>query len=235
MKKNLCFSLALFAAGAVLAADASPKDDVTSAAAALGKQPNYAWRTTVEVGNNSRFKPGPTEGKTEKDGYTTFSMTFNDNTTEVVLHGTNAAVKTTDDGWQSAAEALQDNGGGFSPGQFAARLARNFKAPATQAAELATQTTELKAGANGISGDLTEAGAKELLTFRGGNATVTNPKGTVTFWLADGKLLKFQTHVTGTVSFNGNDRDTDRTTTTEIKDIGSTKIEVPEDAKKKLQ
>lgn len=235
MKKNLCFSLSLFAASALLAADASPKADVTSAAAALGNQPNYAWRTTVEVGNNSRFRPGPTEGKTEKTGYTTFSMTFNDATTEVVLQGTNAAVKTPDDGWQSAAEALQDNGGGFSPGQFAARIAQNFKAPAAQAATLATQAAALQAGTNGISGELTEAGAKELLTFRGGNATVTNPKGNVTFWLTDGKLLKFQTHVTGTVSFNGNDRDVDRTTTTEIKDVGMTKIEIPAEARKKLE
>ncbi len=235
MKKYLFSSLTLLAAGSLLAADASPKDDVTSAAAALGNQPNYSWRTTVEVGNNSRFRPGPTEGKTEKGGYTAYSMTFNDNTTDVVIHGTNAAVKTPDNGWQSAAEATQDTGGGFNAALFAARMAQNFKAPAAQAASLAAQAADLKAGTNGITGDLTENGAKELLTFRGGNATVTNPKGSVTFWVADGKLLKFQTHVTGTVSFNGNDRDVDRTTTTEIKAIGTTKIEVPDEAKKKLQ
>jgi hypothetical protein len=36
------------------------------------------------------------------------------------------------------------------------------------------------------------------------------------------------------VSFNGNDRDIDRTTTVEIKDVGTTKIQVSDDAKKKL-
>jgi hypothetical protein len=36
------------------------------------------------------------------------------------------------------------------------------------------------------------------------------------------------------MTFNGEDRDIDRTTTTEFKDIGTTKIEVPEAAKKKL-
>ena len=56
----------------------------------------------------------------------------------------------------------------------------------------------------------------------------------MTFWIADGKLAKYQTHVSGTVSFNGNDRDIDRTTTVEISDVGSTKIDVPDDAKKKL-
>jgi hypothetical protein len=40
--------------------------------------------------------------------------------------------------------------------------------------------------------------------------------------------------VQGTVSFNGNDRDVDRTTTVEIKDVDTTKIQVSDDAKKKL-
>ncbi len=241
MKRNLLFSLAMLTAGSLLAADSSPKDDVTSAATALGNAKNYSWKTTVEVGDNSRFKPGPTEGKTEKDGYTTVTMHFNDNATEILMKGTNAAIKTEDNGWQSSAEAAQDNGGGgFNPARMIARMAHDYKAPAAESASLAAQTKDLKAGDNGITGDLTEDGAKTLLTFRrgrnGGDApTVTNPKGTVTFWVADGKLTKYQYHITGTVSFNGNDRDVDRTTTTEIKDVGTTKIEVPDDAKKKLE
>jgi len=239
MKRNLLFSLTVLVAGSLLAADAAPKDDVTAAAAALGAQKNYSWRTTVEVGNNSRFKPGPTDGKTEKDGYTTLSMSFNDTTSEAVIKGTNAAVKTPDNGWQSAAEALADNGGGFNPAMFIARTAQNYKTPDVEAANLAAQAQDLQAGTNGISGDLTADGAKSLLTFRfggnGGGPTVTNPKGSVTFWIAEGKLARYQYHVTGTVSFNGNDRDVDRTTTTEIKDVNATKIDVADDAKKKLE
>jgi hypothetical protein len=239
MKNNLILTLALLAAGPLLAADSTPKDDVTSAAAALGGQPNYSWRTTVDAGSGGRFRPGPTEGKAEKGGYTALTLTFNDTTAQVVIHGTNAAVKTADDGWQSAAEVVQDNsGGGPNPARFAAFMAQGFKSPSEQAATLVAQVKDLAAGTNGISGDLTEEGAKTLLTFRrganGGGPNVSNAKGTVTFWLTDGKLVKFQTHVTGTVSFNGNDRDTDRTTTTEIKDVGTTKVEVADDAKKKL-
>ena len=37
-----------------------------------------------------------------------------------------------------------------------------------------------------------------------------------------------------TVSFNNNNRKVDQTTTVEIKDVGTTKVEVSEDAKKKL-
>ena len=73
------------------------------------------------------------------------------------------------------------------------------------------------------------------VTNGGGGPSITNPKGSVTFWLADGKLVKYQSHVSGTVSFGGNDSDVGRTTTVEIKDVNATKIAVPDDAKKKLQ
>jgi hypothetical protein len=75
---------------------------------------------------------------------------------------------------------------------------------------------------------------------RGGNdggegPAVSNAKGSAKFWLTDGILAKFQFHLQGTVSFNGNDRDIDRTTTVEIKDVNTTKIVVADDVKKKLQ
>jgi len=222
-----------------MATDSSLKDDVKNAAAALGGQTNYTWQANVEVPADSQFKPGPTDGKTEKGGYTTLSFNFGDNTTEAVIKGTNGAVKT-DDGWKSLAEAMKDDGGGgFNPTMFIARIVQNYKVPAVEAASLAGDATELKKDSDSISGDLTEAGAKELLSFRrrasGSSPTVTNPKGSVKFWINDGKLVKYQFHVQGTVSFNGNDRDVDRTTTVEIKDVNATKIDVSDEAKKMLQ
>jgi hypothetical protein len=175
MKRNLLSGLVALLAVPLLAADASPKADVKNAAAALGDQANYSWRTTVEVGNGSPFRPGPAEGKTEKGGYTTLSMSFNDNTSEIVRKGTNGAIKTPDNGWQSLAEAMKDDGGGgFNPGMFLARTVQNFKTPDLQAADLADQAKDLKKDTNGISGDLTEDGAKALLTFRprGGNGQI---------------------------------------------------------------
>ena len=233
MKKNLLFGTMALLAGSLMAADSSPKDDVKKAAAALGGQTNYTWQATVEVPADSPFKPGPTDGKTEKGGYTTLSFSFGDNSTEAVTKGTNGAVKT-DDGWKTLAEALKDNGdGGFNPTRFIARMVQNYRVPAVEAASLADDAKELKQDTNSISGDLTEAGAKELLSFRrrgngGDGPTVTNAKGSVKFWLSNGKLAKYQFHVQGTVNFNGNDRDVDRTTTVEIKDVNSTKIEVPD-------
>jgi hypothetical protein len=246
MKKNLLLGMVALLAGSLFAADSSPKDDVINAATALGNQASYAWHsaTASPGGGSGGFGAGPSDGKTEKDGYTWISMTRGDNTTEALLKGTNGAIKTPDNGWQSLAEATADNGNGFSPTMFFARTLQNYKTPAAAAADLAGQVTELKKDADSISGDLAEDGAKAMLSFRprGGNGganfpapDISNAKGSVKFWITDGKLSKYETHVSGKVSFNGNDRDVDRTTTVEIKDVDTTKIEVPDDAKKKLE
>jgi hypothetical protein len=229
MKTSIVFGIIALTAASLVAAESSPKDDVSNAAKALGEKASYSWKTTVAVPAESRFHPGPTEGKTEKDGATRVKMTFGDNTTEFVLQGGKSAVHTEDGGWQSLSE-LDDQG----PGRFLGGMIRNFKAPAAQASELAAQAKELKKDGDVYSADLTDEGAKALLQFRGGNATVSDAKGSVKFWVKDGVLTKYEFKVAGKVSFNGNDRDVDRTTTVEIKDVGATKVEVPDDAKKKL-
>ena len=98
------------------------------------------------------------------------------------------------------------------------------------AAELAAAAKELKKDGDAYSGDLTEAGAKAQFRF----GTASNAKGSVKFWLKDGALSKYEFKVQGKVDFNGNEVDVDRATTVEIKDVGTTKVEVPEGAKKKL-
>jgi hypothetical protein len=239
MKRNILSGMLALLAGSLIAADAGPTAEVKSAAAVLCNQANYSWRATVEVPADAQFKPGPTDGKREKDGYTTLSFQFGDNTAEAVKKDTNGAIKT-EDGWKTLAEAMKDDGnGGFNPTMFLARMVQNYRVPAAEAADLAAAAKELTKDTNVISGDLTEAGAKEWLLFRRGrNAndgpTATNPKGSVKFWIQDGKLVKYQYHVQGTVSFNGNDRDVDRTTTVAIKDVNATKIQVPDEVKKLL-
>jgi len=233
MKKTILISAMALTAGSLLGADS---DDVKAAAKKLEGQSNYSWKTTVAVpegGGGGRFRPGPTEGKTEKDGYTWLSLTFGDNTTIAVIKGDKGAAKVEGE-WRSVAEMADDQG----PGAFMARMLRNYKAPAALAEDIAGQTKELKKDGDTYSADLTEEGAKALLTFGrragGQGPQATNAKGSVKFWVKDGQLTKLEYKVSGTVSFNGNDRDIDRTTTTEIKDVGSTKIEVPEEAKKKM-
>lgn len=232
MKKIILCCATLFAAWSMTAADT--KEEVTAAAKKLGDQPNYSWKSTVVVPDDAPFHPGPTEGKTEKDGYTDVKMSFGDNSFEIVKKGDKAAFTNPDGDWQTPAEAAGQEG----RGRFMAGLVSNFKTPADQAAEIAAGVKEFKPDGDAVGGDLTEDAAKNLLRFRRGGAsgpTITDAKGSAKFWIKDGQLAKFEFKVSGKVEFNGNVMDQDRTTTVEIKDVGTTKIELPEGAKKKLE
>jgi len=245
MKRNLLIGSLLLAAGTLLAADL--KDEVTAAAKKLADKDNYSWKQTSENAGGGGFGGGASEGKTQKDGLIWVSRPGRDNNTiESVKKGEKGAVKT-QDGWQSLAElaAANQGGGGGGGGQgggmgrFMAMGLRNMKAPAAQAEDLAGKVKELKKDGEAYVGELTEDGAKAQLSFggrAGGNGPeISGAKGSVKFWIKDGVLAKYELKVKGTMSFNGNDRDIDRTTTVEIKDIGSTKIEVSDEAKKKLE
>jgi hypothetical protein len=233
MKTNLLISAFLLLAGSVLAADTTPKDDVIAAAKKLADADNYSWTTTVTVPEDSPFHPGPTNGKIEKDGLTFVTMSFGDNTTEMVLKGDKGAVKPPDGDWESLSDLANAEG----RERFLGMMARGFKAPAAQAQELGSGVKELKLADGVYSGDLTEDGAKAMLRFgprRNGGPEISNAKGSTKFWVTDGRLSKYQFSVQGTVNFNGEDHDIQRTTTVEIKDVGTTKVTVPEGAKKKL-
>jgi simple sugar transport system substrate-binding protein len=135
--------------------------------------------------------------------------------------------------------ALQKNPG--VQGIFAAydELAKGTLV-AIQNAKLADKVKELKASDGVVSGDLTEEGAKELAAFgRGGRPggqapEPKNAKGSVKYWLKEGQISKVQVKISSTVNIQGEDRNMTRTTTYELKAVGTTKVEVPEEAKKKI-
>ena len=238
MKRTVLFGAVLFCAGSLLGADAA--SEVKAAAKKLADKGNYSWKTTSESagGGGNRGRMGPTEGKVDKDGIAQLTMTRGDNTTEAVVKSGKGAIKT-DEGWKSLSEAAESGGdGGFNPRQFMARMLQNYKAPAVEAEDLAGKAKDLKKDGEAYSGDLTVEGVKSLLgRFRrpGGDAPeIENPKGTIKFWVKDGVLSKYEYNVQGRMNFNNNDVDINRTTTTEIKDVGTTKVNVPEEAKKKL-
>ena len=204
----------------------------------LGEKSNYSWKSTVNSVVQSRTRQGPTEGKTEKGGFATLSMSFGDNSVEVVLKDGKGAIKTPN-GWQSLSEAAASTD--QNVGRFLARSLQTLKTPAEQAADLANKTYGIKKSDDTYSGDLNQEALKQLLSFgrRPGTGTDTpepmmrNTAGTVKFWMKDGVLTKYEYAVKGIVTFGGNDRTIDRATTVEIKDVGSTKVEVPDEAKNK--
>jgi len=229
-KLILCCALMTGSGSLLIAADA--KEEVTAATKKLGEQANYSWTTTVVVPESARWRPGPTEGKTEKNGDMYVKMTFGENTTAVVKQGAKAAFTNRDGEWQSLADAEGQEG----PGRFMVGFVRNLQTPADQATNIVSGVQELKKDGEIIAGDLTEEGAKNLMRFRRGGEgpAISDAKGSVKFWLKDGMLAKYEFKVSGKMDFNGNEVELDRTTTVEIKEVGKTKIEVPEGAKSKL-
>jgi hypothetical protein len=236
MKTTLLFSALALVTTSLIAADSGTKADALAAAKKLAGQNNYSWKTTVVVPEGARFRPGPTEGKTEKNGFAFVSMTRRDTTVEAVLKGGKGAIKT-DAGWKSLSEAAEDDGsGGFNATRFTAMMLQEFMAPAAQAEDILAKTKEVKLSDGMYIGELTDAGAKQLLRFRRGSnegPEISGAKGSVKLWAKDGVLTKYELKLEGKMSFNGNDTDVGRTTTVEIKDVGSTKVTVPEEAAKK--
>jgi hypothetical protein len=224
----------------VLAQAAGPKDELVAAAKRLADSPNYSWTTKVEGG----FSAGSGEGQTAKDGPTSLAVTLGDDTYQVIIKGDKAAAKGSG-GWASLAELNRDadeEGTGFSPERFLVVTIEHFKSPADQAKDLCDQIDEVQKSGDAYKAELKPETVKKLLSLlrrRAVAATsnqieVKNPQGMATFWIRDGLLSKMETHVQGAVKFNSNERTIDRTTTTTIKDIGSTKIIVPEESREKL-
>jgi hypothetical protein len=238
MKKLAFVCTLLWIAGSVCAAE--PKEEVQNAAKMLGEKSNYSWKSTVNSVVQSRFRQGPTEGKTEKGGFTTLSMSFGDNSVEAVLKGEKGAIKTPN-GWQSLSEAVEAADQQNNVGRFLARSLLTLKKPAEQAAELANNTYGIRKTDDTYSGDLNQAALKQLLTFGRRPTTGTDTPepmmkdtaGTVKFWIKDGVLIKFEYAVKGIVTTGGGERTIDRATTVEIKDVDSTKVEVADEAKSK--
>lgn len=226
------------------AAAASPKDDLQNAIKKLSDSGNYSWKSTSANaggggGGGGGRGGGPSEGKMA-DGVVCIVTTRQDTTTETFLKGDKGAIKT-DEGWRSLAELTADTGGDPNPNAFRARAMRTFKAPAAQAADILASVKELKSADGVYSGDLTTEGVQRLLTFGGGRRggadappPPANAKGSAKFWVKDGAISKYEFNVRATITFNGEDREINRTTTIEIKDVGATKVQVPDDAKKKL-
>jgi hypothetical protein len=233
MKHALTF-VVLLTAGSIIAAETTPVDTVNSALASLKAATNYAWKATTQI-PDAPFEPGPVKGSTEQGGYSMVSQQFNDNTTEVVFKGDKAAVKA-EEGWQN----LDDAEG---PAAMMGGWLTASGTAADEASKLLKGVKELKSGGDNLfTGDLTPEAAKELMSFKPRRGQQAPPppkdaKGSAKFWVKDGALTKFESHLSAKVAF-GQDQDEQQfeiTRTVEIQNVGTTKVDVPADAKKKLE
>jgi hypothetical protein len=239
--KTASIVIGMIAYRAVWGADSTPTNQVSDAIAKLKAATNYTWTSTTVAGPDVQFTPPPVKGQTDSTGFTKFSSQFGDNTAEVILKGDKAAVKG-EEGWK-----LADFGGPPGPEIFALAMARNGTA-SDEAGLILQGVPELKTLEGGaLGGELTGDAATDLLSIGPHrNAAKANPdapafpgpkgtKGSAKFWIKDGALVKYQTHLIGTVSFDNNDMVLDFTRTTEIQDVGTTKLNIPDEARKKFE
>jgi hypothetical protein len=256
MKSKLLLTAAVLSAGSIISARAGTKDDVKGAIKKLAENGNYSWTSTTQRperpdgdgGNTNRFRSGPTEGKTA-DGMIHVKRSRGDRSYESVSKGDKVARKG-EDGWaviepRPATDAGGDDGQ-RRRGSGRGSSMRNYRPPTARADELLAGVGELKKDGDAYVGELTEEGARALVSFgrgrgRGGDGgdaperpQPTGVKGTAKFWVKDGVLTKYESVVAGKMKFGEREFDLGRTTSVEIKEVGSTKIDVPDDIKAKL-
>ncbi len=233
MKQKFLFSIALLAAGSVLADDSAATIQLGNAIAKLKAAPNFSWTMTLKI-PALQFEPGVLKGRAEKDGYAVASQELGDWTLDAVFKGDRVALKT-DGEWR-----LPDPSDGRAT--MIAGLLTRYGTAANEAGNLLKNAAKLELGEGDVvTGELTEQGAKDALTFRprGGDGPPPpkNAKGSVKFWLKDGALSKFESRVQGTVAFGQDDeeRELSVTRTIEIQDVGTTKVDAPAQARQKIE
>jgi len=256
-----CSTLALVAGSAVVCyADA--KGDAEAAADKLASGGNYSWKTTVESaggqgqgqGRGGGFGGGNAEGKTA-GGVTATTFQIGDNSRTIYRKGDKTVMQNQDGEWQTGEEMAAARGNGQGQGRGRGRGGAGGAGaalPAETVKDMISKTKSLTMADGVYSGDLTEDAAKAAMTGggrggrggRGGNNAggaggggpqVSDAKATIKVWVKDGTISKYTSHVTGkTTNRNGDEINVDRTTTTEFSNVGSTKVDVPADAAKKL-
>ncbi len=215
------------------AAESTSNEKVTKALKQLGEK-NYSWTTQMKEADGSSGRLGAIEGKTEK-GVTLLSFSPGGIPVEVCMKGDKGAAKALE-GWQTFDEIAATSGQAAGIVKFL----KAYKAPVAESATLVGNAKELKEVDGALTGELKEDAVKEMLTFgarrREGQEApkTTDPKGSVKFWIKDGALTKYEINVKGKVTAGEREMDIDRTTTVEVKDVGSTKLEVPAEATEKL-
>lgn len=247
MKRLVILGVAGIVMGGLASARPSPdaKTDVKNAVRKLADQAGYSW-TAVTIGANQGKDPQEKEkttGRMEKEGYTLLSMDKGGKVSEAAIRGEKVAVKTAD-GWKNAADfdPKGDAKGKLDKSLVLAQGLQKYRTPAAEAAAFADLVKDLQAQEGGLySGEFTDEGVKSYIdgTTKPGKkpADLTEPKITAKFWLKDGSLAKYEV-VLEAKKPKGKDKTlagTKTTVTTEISDVGSTKVELSDDAKKKLQ
>ena len=232
MRTRLTVAFVILALVESRAADA--QSEIRKAIQSLGAQPNYSWNSTTQSeASSSLSRQSPTSGMTEQDGDTHFRFTLDGNPVEVAIRGTKSAIKT-ETAWESAEDLKGER-------QWIARRLQAFKPPVAEAEDLLRAVKSIRSERGGVfTGELTPQGVSGLLLARSRNDLQTRvspgAKGSVKFWIKNGLLVKYEYSLQGKIVLTDHKQEfnVSRTTMVAIKDVGSTKIQLPEEARRKL-
>ena len=223
------------------AAERGRGDEVAKAISKLDEKENYSWTSTSKREGSTRRAPsGPTEGRIEKKGFAHLKTKQGDTTVEGIVKGQKAVVKVDSD-WKPVSEITREAGFDWrNPAFRMARTLTGFRPPVADAQLLLANVEDLSDEGEGVhSGKLSPEGVSKAILGgrrRGDNPpTVEGAEGTVKFWIKEGLLTKYELKAKGKVKFGEREISLDRTTTVEIKKVGSTEIEIPAEAKEKLE
>lgn len=234
LTKTIVLGVIAMTANVLFAAESGPKEKLADAFKQLNAKSNYSWTSSSQEADGSPGRLGLIEGKTEKKlVYLSFSP--GGIPVEVYMKGDKGAAKALE-GWQTFDEISQTSGTAAA----IVRFLKTSKAPVAECTSLAGHVKEFKTEDGVVSGELKEEAVKEMLSFgarrrEGQDAPqISDAKGTTKFWVKDGALTKYETNVQGKVKAGDREAEINRTTTVEIKDAGSTKIDMPAEAKEKM-
>ncbi len=140
-------------------------------------------------------------------------------------------------GFPGGAPNGRDRRGGPPPAY--SNLQLNLSRPHEEIGVIIGSHTDIKADGEIISGTLSETGAKLLLVHAGQNElTPLAARGTFRLWIRDGALVKYEVTLAGRIAVDTpsarREVDVNQTSTTELRTVGTTKFEVPDEARNKL-
>ncbi len=131
------------------------------------------------------------------------------------------------------------NGDGRQPPHYS-NLQKTLSRPHEEVGIIVAGASDLKVEDGDVMGGTLSETAAKLLLVHAGQKEITPLKasGTFRFWVKDGALVKYEVKLEGRIAVvtNGDRHEIDihQTAMTEIKSVGVTKFDVPDEAKKKL-
>lgn len=243
---------------------AGPVETAIVAAMQLPDAPNYAWVT--EIVDDARTYS--ITGQTERAGdFSRVTMPMisalrrhaglgggnSDNQVTAIFRGDHNLVVEVDGTWKTPAELSStptattrgSAGGGRRRSNETAslppysNLQLTLSRPHDEIAIIVANARDWTAEPDGVSGSLTDLGAKLLLVHSGQKEiTPLRAGGTFRLWLKEATLVRYHVRLTGTLAVKaGLDRreiDVNQDAMTNLNGGGTTRVDVPEEAKRKL-